>query len=648
MRRSRARFVLAAVALLLCAALFFRGRGIEKPSGPAIAVVPTPPSTRETEKPLEGDATAVSGRSGVQSDDAPARTASPPSLPPQPLLAGRVQDIAGHQVAGADVRMQLRRASGGWEERIEEPIARTDAAGRFECPRPDARVRSCRLLGDDARNTTVMPFEFPRAAEADRLIVVGPRRDYAGQVVDERGAGLAGARVSIAMSEATERRLLAGHVRTESTAWVTVADADGRFSFEGVGWSEGLLLAAESLERETARRLLPDASDLGLRVVLIAAEARLLGTAVDAEGRPVEQVTVFLDTVHTLTDALGRFAFPAPDPSREHALVAVQKDHLPARLALAKDAPLPDPIVLVLGGVPLSISGKVVREDRAPVPGARVWIDDAVVLDLVERTMPDGTIVSGGDTTAEGLISGRTGPWRHFTSGPDGSFVVRGLLPRAYSLSASDPATLALVTLPAVEAGTSGLWVTLDEPTPPSPVRGRALSMSGVPLAGLQVYASRTRGDASAPVISPWKMDGPTTDAEGRFAFEALHVEGTSLHFIGTGVYPYGRPYSLESTQDLGHLEVRLPAMCSFQVLLQDPKEAGRAAVRDAQGKLLIVQTIVGNVGKADVALDLAEGVSEVTSTSESARWLVLLKGDQEVRRVPILLEPVTTAILRP
>jgi len=172
--------------------------------------------------------------------------------------------------------------------------------------------------------------------------------------------------------------------------------------------------------------------------------------------------------------------------------------------------------------------------------------------------------------------------------------------------------------------------------------------MSGVPLAGLQVYASRTRGDASAPVISPWKMDGPTTDAEGRFAFEALHVEGTSLHFIGTGVYPYGRPYSLESTQDLGHLEVRLPAMCSFQVLLQDPKEAGRAAVRDAQGKLLIVQTIVGNVGKADVALDLAEGVSEVTSTSESARWLVLLKGDQEVRRVPILLEPVTTAILRP
>jgi hypothetical protein len=543
--------------------------------------------------------------------------------------------------------MQLRRPSGGWEERIEEPIARSDAQGRFECPRSDARVRSCRLLADDAQHTTVMPFEFPRAAEADRVIVVGPRREYGGRVVDEHGTGLAGARVSIAMSEATERRLLAGHVRTDSVAWTTVAGEDGRFVIEGVGWSEGLALAAESLERETARIPLPDASDLELRVVLRSAEAKLLGTVVDAEGRPVEQATVFLDAVQTLTDALGRFAFPAPDPSREHTLVAVQKDHLPARLALAKDASRPDPIVLVLGGAPLSISGEVVREDGSPVPGARVWIDDAVVLDLVERTMPDGTIVSGGDTTAEGLISGRTGPC-HFTAGPDGSFVVRGLLPRAYSLSASDLATLALVTLPAVEAGTSSLRIVLDEPTPPRRVEGRALSLSGVPLAGLRVYASRTGGDASVPVISPWKMDGPTTDDEGRFAFKALHIEGTSLHFSGVDVYPYGRPFSLESKQDLRHLEVRLPAMCSFQVLLQDPAEAGRAAVRDAEGRLLIVQTIIGNVGKSDVAIDLAEGASEVASTSESARWLVLLKGEQEVRRVPILLVPATTVILRP
>jgi hypothetical protein len=439
-----------------------------------------------------------------------------------------------------------------------------------------------------------------------------------------------------------------GRERENLLEHATRSDADGRFDLKDVGWTEDLELLADSIGFLPSKLTLPDSSDLDLRILLDAGEGLLLGSVVDPESRPAPAATVFLDIASTTTDDAGRFSFLRPDLSTAHTLVAVKTGCQPARLSFGTAEALPDPLVLVLGGPPLSIRGRTVDARGEAIAHASIWIGDKTYLDRKVTTTSGGVGIIGF-AAAEDLMSGTATPWRAAYSGEDGSFEIPGLLPRAYSVCASDPDTLAIVSVPAVEAGTHDLVIVVEEKEPARRVAGRVLSLAGIPIAGIRVFVGRSRESGVAHVLAPLRTDGaPVTDAEGGFAFERLHVEDSYLYFVGDGVISQNDQFELDPSQDLEHLVFHLAAACSLQVRLVDPAEADQVIVRSEAGKYLNTELRVGNTSGTNMPLTLVDGVSEVFRTSEEARYLALLKSGKEVRRVPIRLAAGEVTTIRP
>lgn len=593
------------------------------------------------------ESTIREARTGTEGETEGATARPPDASQSGPVLFGRVQEPDGSPLAGAAVTIEIPDLSNPSLPRLRSDVeSRSDPGGRFVLPRPQGY---CWVLADTTEWTTAVPHEFvPDRPEIEAVVVVGRRNDYGGVVVDAEGRGLADVPIVVAMSPATARGLLPGRERSHSIEWKARTQADGRFEFEGVAWTQGLAFTATSTGLRPTTLVLPEASDLDLRVVLRAEEEFLVGTVLDPEGQPAPGSTVFLDTASTTADGGGRFAFPKPDLEAEHALVAVLVDHLPARLAIGGRIAVPDPLVLVLGGPPLSISGRTVDGEGHPVAGALVWIEDRTLLDRVV-TRRDGAVGISGFATAENLMAGAHSFVNRFRSGPDGRFEVRGLLPRAYPLWACELATFSLVSMPAVEAGTRDLVLVLEEESPTRRIAGRALSLSGSPIQGLRVTVSRTAGSGLSIVSAPLRIEGaPVTDAEGRFAIEAIHVGDSSIWFSGDGILSMDEPLELDPSQDLEHLEIRLPMKCSVQVRLRDASEADQVVVRDEAGRYVSTEQRVGLTSSSDMPLEFVDGVSEVFSTGENARWLVLMKAGKEVRRVPIQLVVGQVTTIRP
>ena len=103
------------------------------------------------------------------------------------------------------------------------------------------------------------------------------------------------------------------------------------------------------------------------------------------------------------------------------------------------------------------------------------------------------------------------------TTGPDGSFVVEGLLPRDYVLELSDPVSLQRVSRRAIGAGSTD--VALEFPSPAPAVRGIVRTPDGAPFGGalLRTLAA-----------GPGFRQGPQVraDPDGAFRFDSL-AEGT-------------------------------------------------------------------------------------------------------------------------
>jgi RNA polymerase sigma-70 factor (ECF subfamily) len=642
-----AKLVTGAVVVLGIAFLLFQHGGAPGIGPPPVSRAADPGS--EVLSALDSKEKPVSREAG---ETAPATSlAEQPggSVPLGSLLAGRVQDRDGHPIADAAIRL------GPWDPaalRYTEVGVGTatagvsDTDGRFTVPMP---TTYCHIFADKPGWTTVMPYEFaPERDNPDVIVVVGPRNEYGGLVVDEKGQGLPDVSIVAALSLGAERNLLPGQQRSHARAWRVTSNADGHFDLKDVGWTPGLELNAQSTGRVPAKLVLPETSELDLRVILAVSTDLLTGSVIDADGNPVPEASVFLDATSSVADAQGMFAFPQPDLSTAHALVAVKKDHLPARVEFGAGKDLPLPLVLVLGGPPLTIAGRTVDANGLAIANAYVWVGDKTYLDRVVHEMKGGVAISGTMATAEDLLVGASYP-KQFRSGADGSFEVKGLLPRAYSVSASDPRTLAIVTSPAVEAGKKDLVLVLEEKSPAPRVAGRVLSLSGLPISGVRVWASRTIYSGPSPVHALLIEGAPVTDAEGRFAFSSLHVlDKAYLRFSGDMVFAEGVEVELDSTQSLEQLEIHIPAKCMFQVRLADPTEADFCTVLNEKSRGLEVLIRIGNTLQNTSLLWLADGLSEVVSTAETARWIVLHKGEKEVRRVPIQLTPAEVTTLRP
>ncbi|HEX6882475.1 MAG TPA: sigma-70 family RNA polymerase sigma factor, partial [Planctomycetota bacterium] len=562
-----------------------------------------------------------------------ARERAPVSTPAVPVapapvaparVSGRVLDARGAPVA--DVRI-------AWSG-LELDSVRSAADGSFTLPAPAEAPVVQGWIGRGTHAQTLHCAEddyvtLVGGADGEggqRLVVVAPRTSSAGVVVGGDGAPLAGASVAARVRDSVFPAL--GVARPgvaplgpdgRSLGELTVrTDERGAFRLEDVPGGEGLFLAVEAGGHRPGTFELPEPAQLERVLVLEAsADERVLeGLVLDPAGRAFEGARVSAGEEITRTDGEGRFRLtlralpgePAAELGGEPVLLAVGAGHQPARLALAGLEP-GLPVVLQLGPAPRAIRGRVVARDGSPRAGVAVWPRDPTpfgreVLRVAEK------VTAAFATTVEDELAGGFGA-RGTLSDAEGRFELGGLLARRYALLLFDPASAEGGGPFEVEAGSGEVELLLDGGAGCGPVAGRVVTLSGEPLAGVQIRPRR-RALASVHEQPPPRAETTLeTDGEGRFAFERLCVEGTALELMHPRLLV--REVVLEGRADLGDLELVEPVLCELQVdLTRDPAVADSFRVLDAEGQALQLIESFGVGFSLDTSARFQDGLSAV------------------------------------
>lgn len=613
--------------------------------GPArdpVALEAPQPATEST--PEEARRSAAPGR---ESGPVPVAGVAAPGRE----IPGRVVDPMGLGVG--DVRLlfatpaeaQAARRSGT----STVTCATSGSDGRFTIQPP---AHGCVLLGERVGFVTLLGADVWSAGlQKELLLVVAPAIDVAGVVVDEKGQPIAGADVRISGGERVRRELGLASDSAVDVPWIARSDEHGQFTFERAPGAASADLTAFHPRYTSASIAMPELPRSDLRIVLAArASTVIAGEVVEPNGSPVEDALVGMGQMATRTDRNGRFELELGgemisigggsfDSTRSKYLGAVKLGRLPARM---EEPPTgwPGFVTLVIGGEPLTLRGKVLDPQGKALAGIAVRATN-------EHRF--GTVLSKIGNTAwarsfESLVRGGEEFESSVRSDGQGEFELRGLLDEEYVLLAFEPRTMCLAQSEPVHAGRRDVELRFTPPAGVEHVAGRVLSMRGEPLAGASVFPGRPGiGDEAQPIFGTRQV----TDAEGRFDFGEIAIDGLELQLTGEGLQNVLN-WKPPAGARLSELELRTSRRCHLQVDLGDRKDlADTLVVLDEHGAELELWIHMGNMGMCGMWQPIRDGKSDVVAVPENAAAVVLKKNGVEVQRRPVALRPGALETLR-
>lgn len=555
------------------------------------------------------------------------------------VVRGRVLDEGGRGLSGVAV---------GLEGHAHGDVDRSVTGGRFELTLRDGG-RS--VIATEAAWTTVLAGSVNVSPTSESTVVVAPRLRVEGRVVDERGDAVSGAELVVELPPHFGADFGFALDSALRRGWRTRTDERGAFVLGELPALAGASVRVVSAEFPVHVQPLPQADDPALVIVLArAASVRgtIEGRVVDPHGAPVAGARVGTGSSIATSDERGRFAIDlashmavASGERQEIHLRALLRGYLPAIHTLSADpTEWPSHVVLRLGGPPPSIAGRVLDDDRQPIVDARVWIADATLFGMLD----------GSAATVESLLATVAHPfWSFVLTDADGRFEIPGLLERDYRVRAADPRTLTLAESKPVPSGTRDVELVLPASDVHEKITGRVLSRGGVPVAGARVKLGREAFAVQVPggQHDEWIERPPvTTDDEGRFTFEHVPKEGTYLLALSDEILFSG----LALTRDMPPDDVVITATLRMHVQLELEPPVDRVDVLhmlDETGRRLPIFNMRGESSHTDMLATVVGGRSEVVSVGETARTIVLYKGEVEVGRRDLALLPKTVNKVR-
>ncbi|MEM7204897.1 MAG: sigma-70 family RNA polymerase sigma factor [Planctomycetota bacterium] len=562
-------------------------------------------------------------------------------------VVGQVWTLDSRPVGGVRVVcLESASAAGG------AASIRANDDGSFALPHPG--VETLVTVVDDEWATVCKAFVPARATDLDPvLVVVAPRRDYAGIVIGGDGQPVADANVVLGIDGETSPARAIGDrtVVLPDDLASTTTDRAGMFHLKSIGYVEGARVEVDHPQWQEASVPLPPFGTHDLQVRLSTDESvRIYGIVTDARGAHVCGATIAAGQASVRSFGDGRFALPVRSSGKADLLRAVHPQHGAAVLQVARTAggigSTPSrPIELQLDAT-RTITGRVTDPSGTPIAGARVWTPDVTYLGDVTRE-EDGHLVSDG-TTLEAIASGQWAQSHIRTfCGDDGAFELSGLLARDYELFAMHPHTLATSGPTRVKADDTAELI-LDR-AGVRRVAGRIVDTCGTPMAGVLVSPARYLAwERPKRRLDPWadaltgawtatssRHSRVTTGEDGRFVFESMAVDRTYLWCLSQEVYTESA-FKLPA-QGLEDLEIVLEARCSFAVHLLDPHEADDFFV-ERDGKDVRLTMRVESFEIATTYVKFVRGISPVTYTATGDVTIALRKNGEEVRRASVTL----------
>lgn len=656
--------IAAVVALVVCGSgvwLAVRdGEVRPRASEPVAAVVPDlelpqePADRQVTAEPVDAARVALSA------PEAPTVTAP---VVPAAIRTGVVIDLEQRPVAGLEI-------IDGWKR---EPILvdgvklTSDARGRFT------------VTGDDARGyvtargpgwvAVLATQDWNR--ESELCVVVARERSLSGSVVDASGAPVENAIVEQSLEEPVRRRL--GEVMRKAVEMTFSArtDAEGHFALAAAPDAESTL-HARAENRRSASKAVPAGSTDDVVIVLPAPEEGsilLHGRVLDQAGNGVDRATIALADASVKSGTDGRFELavlrtsldagqrttsdgkPPADP-RPLILRGAKVGYLPFAQQLPELEELEriapsEELRVVLGGPPLSITGRLVDSAGNPVWEALIDVLDEEYFGQVELDF-SGMSISSGETVESLLRGGRMAAT--VQTDPDGRFAVHGLQERAYRLDISANRFPAAVLTEPIRAGAQDVEIVLDTTGPRTLVAGRVVDLRGEVLEHAQVRVSAVVSGYDDVVPGPDAMTG----ADGRFSF--AQVRGRQFQIKVEGINVVSTTVDVIPGAQLDDLVVTAPRRAFVQVDLGGRTDlADTASFFDASGQpvqMNITRTTVGDTGGMSMAwmssdMEINDGRTAVGSTKEGEYVCVLLKDKKEVARIPARLGGKGVTIVR-
>jgi len=570
---------------------------------------------------------------------------SPAERAPLAPLTGRVVDRQGRALAGVGLAAVADYAREIPPQGVEHAGAAAHSAidGTFELATELERGSVVAAAGWVPLAERAH-FTAEDAERGERLIVVAPAVELAGQVTDEQGRPLAGVEIQVV------GRWLEDYpgslVGTGGYAWLgSTTDVEGRFRHRDLpGGAARLSFAKEGYVPVVLE--VGELDEPQLAVVLAAtgeAPYVVTGWVTDPSGAPLAGALVGLAERTARTDAAGRFELSVPADAL-HAyddLFAAQPgwrtrvvEDLGSQLLADADRGLE--LDLRIEGRSLALAGKVVDPAGAPVPGMLVYLWGEP--ELVDgRCAEEFALPAERQTVDQG--GGEMRVWSR--SDADGRFRLEGLREREYRVRLFDRKRHAALTTEPLRAGSEGLVLTIPADFTRR-LEGRVVDLAGRPVAGATLAPMVWTFLGSRKSVA---LNGPqvSSDAEGRFVLEEAAGKELSLSVWGEGLLE--SQHSLQDGALGAGLELVVERLCDFRILFDDPaRESLTFEVLDARGEPM--QIVAAGAGEytSTFTRSVSEGRTRVLSVGESAATLVLKRWQdgqpQEVERVPLALRP--------
>lgn len=356
------------------------------------------------------------------------------------VLAGVVQDAAGAPVAGVRVGVDLGALVDGPQ------LEATAADGRFRLD--GLRPGTTRLR---ATSSAFLPSSIevelaPEQQRTDLVIVVKPGRAIAGHVIDERGVGVAGIKVS------SKRREQRGNVEIERLAAndAAVTDANGYFTLSGIDESTiSVRTFGSGYSAAVARDIAVGTGNLILRVQRLAV---VEGVLLTADGQPIAGSRV-----------TARLAGNAPGPFRgevdEEREIAIPEDIDDTRLDTSGGRTAADGTFRIEGVTPGVVEVAARGKGHRPVKQTNVQVQPAATVTGVRLVADTGAtariqvIDPDGKPIADADVRIQKAPPR---GGGDGSQVLFSAVTATATRDADAPAEAPDVSIVGQEMVGSG------------------------------------------------------------------------------------------------------------------------------------------------------------------------------------------------